>query len=81
MADYVILVILLVGTVFFIPGAWSHVAPALRTGVLQARGRVYERDKQPVRFWLGIVFWLGMSMLFVVMLVFYSLGLMRQHGW
>jgi hypothetical protein len=81
MAEYVVLVILLVCPIFFIPEAWAHVAPALRTGVLQARGRVYERDEQPVRFWLGIVFWIGTSMFFVLMLVMYSVEFMRRQGW
>jgi hypothetical protein len=39
------------------------VRPALRTGVLQARGRTYDRSGQPVRFWLGIVFWITMAAL------------------
>jgi hypothetical protein len=39
------------------------VVPALKTGVLQARGRTYSRAQQPVRFWLGIVFWISMAAL------------------
>ena len=81
MADYVVLVILICLPVFMIPGAWSHVVPALRTGVLQARGRVYERDQQPVRFWLGIAFWILMSLLCVFMLVIYVIAFLRRHGW
>ena len=38
--------------------------PALRTGVLQARGRTYRRDKEPVRFWLGVFFWMALFALF-----------------
>ncbi len=30
--------------------------PGLKTGVLQAKGRVYTRVDQPVRYWLGIMF-------------------------
>src|SRR5262245_8759212 len=55
------------------------VAPALKTGVLQARGRTYSRAEQPVRFWLGIVFWIvmaGLTTLFVYLIsvIVYRLG-------
>ena len=39
------------------------VRPALRSGVLQARGRTYDRTEKPVMFWLGIAFWIVMSVL------------------
>lgn len=33
----------------------------LKTGELVARGRSYFRDRQPKRFWVGIVFWFTLS--------------------
>jgi len=39
------------------------VRPALRSGVLQARGRTYDRAERPVMFWLSIGFWIVMPVL------------------
>lgn len=39
------------------------VRPALRSGVLQARGRTYDRNEKPVLFWIAIAFWIAMPVL------------------
>jgi hypothetical protein len=61
----------MLGVAVLVLWAWGYalaalywfVQPALRTGVLQARGRKYDRNEQPVRFWLGIAFWIVMAAL------------------
>jgi hypothetical protein len=61
----------MLGVAVLVLWAWGYalaalywfVQPALRTGVLQARGRTYDRNEQPVRFWLGIAFWIVMAAL------------------
>jgi hypothetical protein len=70
MGTYVALAALIFLPVMFVHGAVSHVLPALRTGRLQARGRVYERKGQPIRFWLGIAFWIFSAVLFIFTSVF-----------
>lgn len=45
--------------------------PGLRTGKLQARGRIYSRSSEPIRFWFGIVFWF---LMFLMMLTLSLLG-------
>jgi hypothetical protein len=61
----------MLGVAVLVFWAWGYalaalywfVRPALQSGVLQARGRTYDRSEQPVRFWLGITFWIAMAAL------------------
>jgi hypothetical protein len=50
--------VFLLATIWCTYGAVKLVKTALKTGVLQARGRTYNRFSEPKRFWAGIVFWL-----------------------
>jgi hypothetical protein len=52
-------------------GIREYVLPALRTGILQARGRTYERSHHPFRFWGGIVFWF--ATLFIGIISLYAM--------
>jgi hypothetical protein len=40
-----------------------HALRGLKTGELEARGRNYFRERQPGRFWAGIVFWFTLAAL------------------
>ena len=40
-----------------------QVPPALRTGRYQARGRIWSRESEPIRFWFGIIFCIAISFL------------------
>ena len=47
------------------------VVPGLKSGNLQAKGVVYSRREQPLRFWFGICFWfLTLAILLFATLVF-----------
>ena len=54
------------------------VMPALRTGILQARGRTYSREGEPIRFWLGIVFWIAMAVLLAYPVVMFGMEFWRR---
>jgi hypothetical protein len=41
-----------------------QVPPALRTGRYQARGQIWSRESEPIRFWCAIVFWIALSFVF-----------------
>ena len=75
MLPYLIVLALIIVAIYFIYLAITRVLPAIRTGRLQARGRIYERNEQPIRFWLGIVSWIGLSTLcaFMAVLAFYGI--------
>jgi hypothetical protein len=49
--------LLLLSFAFGAYGVRGFALPALWSGTLQARGRVYRREEQTARFWGGIVFW------------------------
>jgi hypothetical protein len=70
MGTYVAIAALIFLPVMFVHGAVSHVLPALRTGRLQARGRVYEKKEQPIRFWLGMAFWIVSAVFFTFTTMF-----------
>jgi hypothetical protein len=50
--------------------------PGLRSGKLQARGKIYSRSSEPVRFWFGIVFFI---FVFFMMFVLSANGIV--HIW
>ena len=59
------------GVLLLVVGTWGYaltglhrfVLPALRTGILQARGRSYRRVEQPFQFWLGVTVWIAVAIL------------------
>ena len=65
--DVVLTGLLLAATIGFVWIAVPIVYTALRTGRLLARGTIYERTQQPIRFRLGLAFWFGMTALFSLM--------------
>ena len=48
--------------------------PGLRTGKIQAKGTVYSRREQPIRFWFFVVFWF----LMFAMMLFLSTGMVMR---
>jgi hypothetical protein len=55
-----------------------YVQPALRTGVLQARGRAYSRETEPVRFWIGIVAWIALAVVLAFPVLMSGIQLWRR---
>jgi len=60
--DYFVLAALVLTTVLIIRGAIAHVSSAIATGRLKIKDAVYERQAQPLMFWLAVVFWVALSM-------------------
>ena len=51
--------------------------PGLRTGKIQAKGTVYSRREQPIRFWFFVVFWF---LMFAMMLWISVMSLLDISG-
>ena len=57
---------------------WLLVLPALRSGVLQARGRTYSYWHQKKRFLLGIIFWIFLLCMIGFVTVFVTFMTLRE---
>jgi hypothetical protein len=75
--DYFLLGALILTTVLIVWGGMTSVKAAIRTGRLQVKGIVYERHAQPLMFWLGVLFWVAISVLMIVFNVFAVLAVFR----
>lgn len=61
----------LLSAVYFCYIGFGVLKKALATRILQARGRTYDRRIHPIRFFLGVAFWVIMSLfLWSVVLIF-----------
>jgi hypothetical protein len=61
-------------------GLFRFVRPALRSGVLEVRGRSYSRSAEPLLFWFGVVFWIVMTVLLAYPAVMVALQFWRQFA-
>jgi hypothetical protein len=74
------------GVLVLFLGTWGYalvalhrfVLPALRTGILQVRGRTYARAEQAVLFWLGITFWIAMAVLLAYPVIMVGMQFWRR---
>jgi hypothetical protein len=80
--DYNFLFSVSMAFIVFISGLIGFIKfaiPAMITGVIQARGRIYTRNDHTTRFYIGISFWIVL-MLMGLVTTFVLINSMIQKG-
>ncbi len=78
--DFFLLAALLLTTILIVWGGLTSVKSALIAGRLAIRGAVYDRTKQPLMYWLGVLFWVALSIVMIGFNVFAVMAVFRAPG-
>jgi len=80
LSDWFWLAVCIAAATYYAVFAWRIVSTALRTGRLQARGVVYDRSKQPGRYWLLTIAAASLSVIFLGTVIFYASAFFRTDN-